>query len=153
MALLKIICNGQINKFLTVCAAINFPVALDKTVFATTRMTFLGFLIDTVMQTVSIPVNKVLKGKQFIQSIVSRKNHKATVKEMQKLCGFLNFLCRCIVPGCTFTRRLYVITAQSYEGRPVRDHCSKLRRKASTLSSYQTVPGCQNGLTSVVDFS
>ena len=26
---------------------------------------------------------------------------------MQQLCGFLNFLCRCIVPGCAFTRRLY----------------------------------------------
>ena len=30
-----------------------------------------------------------------------------TVRDMQKLCGFLNFLCCCIVPGRAFTRRLY----------------------------------------------
>ena len=32
---------------------------------------------------------------------------KTTVKALQKLTGFLNFLCRCIVPGRAFTRRLY----------------------------------------------
>ena len=34
-------------------------------------------------------------------------SRKVTVKTLQKLCGHLNFLCRCIVPGCAFTRRLY----------------------------------------------
>ena len=32
---------------------------------------------------------------------------KATVKDIQQLCGFLNFLCCAIVPGRAFTRRLY----------------------------------------------
>ena len=34
-----------------------------------------------------------------------------TVHKIQKLCGFLNFLCRVIVPGRAFTRRLYALTA------------------------------------------
>ena len=35
---------------------------------------------------------------------------KFTVAQMQKLCGFLNFLGRCVVPGRAFTRRLYTYT-------------------------------------------
>ena len=41
----------------------------------------------------------------LIQEIISKK--KTTVKALQKLFGFLNFLCRCIVPGRAFTRRIY----------------------------------------------
>ena len=37
---------------------------------------------------------------------------KATVLEFQKLCGVLNFLCRCIVPGRAFVRRLYINTTK-----------------------------------------
>ena len=34
---------------------------------------------------------------------------------MQKLCGFLNFIGKCIVPGRAFTRRLYAVTAKKNE--------------------------------------
>ena len=30
-----------------------------------------------------------------------------TIHQLQKICGFLNFLGRAIIPGCAFTRRLY----------------------------------------------
>ena len=33
------------------------------------------------------------------------------MREIQKLTGFLNFLCRAIVPGRAFTRRLYALTS------------------------------------------
>ena len=33
--------------------------------------------------------------------------NKAMVKEPQTLCGYLNFLGRAVVPGRTFTRRMY----------------------------------------------
>ena len=36
---------------------------------------------------------------------------KMTVKQIQKLCGFLNFLCRSIVPGRAFTKCLYAYTS------------------------------------------
>ena len=36
---------------------------------------------------------------------ISKK--KTTVKELQQLAGYLNFLTRAIVPGQTFTRRMY----------------------------------------------
>ena len=46
----------------------------------------------------------------MIQRILSRKSKKATVAEMQQLCGFLNFIGKCVVPGRAFTRRLYAVT-------------------------------------------
>ena len=70
-------------------------------------MTFLGFLIDTVRGFVSIPLDKINRAVEQIDSIRNKRSKKATVHELQKLCGFLNFLCRCIMPGRAFTRRLY----------------------------------------------
>ena len=32
---------------------------------------------------------------------------KITLYELQRICGYLNFLSRCVVPGRTFTRQLY----------------------------------------------
>ena len=105
IAYMKSACNEQIAVFLAICKSINFPVAMEKTVWAQQLLTFLGLLIDTINQSIGIPIEKVERAKQLIASIIGCK--KTTVHNMQKLCGFLNFLCRCIVPGRAFTRRLY----------------------------------------------
>ena len=59
-ALLKLICNAQVQKFLDICALINFPVSMEKTFWGTTQLVFLGLLIDTVAQMVSIPRGRKL---------------------------------------------------------------------------------------------
>ena len=105
IALLKALCDKQVETFLQICSSINFPVSMEKTFWSNTRMTFLGFLIDTIKQIVCIPIEKVTKGINMITFTLSRK--KLTVLQLQKICGFLNFLGRCIVPGRAFTRRLY----------------------------------------------
>ena len=105
--LLRILCNRQVSTFLQVCKEINFPISGEKTFWSTTQMTFLGFLIDTVRQMVSIPWDKVEKGKALISNVPSKENKRITVAQLQRVTGFLNFLCRCVVPGRAFTRRLY----------------------------------------------
>ena len=40
-----------------------------------------------------------------------KESKKVTVKQLQCITEFLNFLGRCIIPGCTFTRRMYAYTA------------------------------------------
>ena len=47
----------------------------------------------------------------MINSILTKSSKKITLKECQKLCGFLNFLGHGILPGHAFTRRLYSYTA------------------------------------------
>ena len=106
-ALLTALCNGQIQTFLEICSVINFPVSLEKTFWGTTCLTFLGLLINTKLQLVLVPIEKVNRATNTIQILLKRPSKKLKLKELQKLCGFLNFLCKCIIPGRAFTRRLY----------------------------------------------
>ena len=111
MALVKAICDGQVNIFLSICQEINFPVSLEKTHWGTTILIFLGLLIDTMRQVILIPKEKVDKALKWIDLLLSRKDRKATVLEIQKLCGTLNFLCKCVIPGRAFLHRLYSLTS------------------------------------------
>ena len=75
-------------------------------------MIFLGFLLDSVNQVIGIPLDKISKGLNMVKSMLALANkpkgkRKVTLLQIQQLCGFLNFLCRAIVPGRAFTRRLY----------------------------------------------
>ena len=105
--ILTTLCNRQVDIFLQVCKDINLPVTLEKTVWATTIIIFLGLLIDSKNQFIGIPVDKIQKAKMLIELILDSKLKKTTVKLLQRLAGLLNFLCRAIVPGRTFVRRLY----------------------------------------------
>ena len=52
-----------------------------------------------------IPEEKRIRAINMLKSLVDRK--KATIKELQTLCGFLNFICKSVFPGRTFLRRMY----------------------------------------------
>ena len=110
-ALLKLMCDLQVQVFLDVCQEINFPVSIDKTFWGCTQLTFLGLLIDNVRQLVAIPQEKLDRVVTMINYVLTKSSKKITVLELQKLCEYLNFLGRSIVPGRTFTRRLYAGTA------------------------------------------
>ena len=107
LALLKALCNLQLDTFLDICNQINFPVSLEKTVWATPIITFLGLVIDGINKRIRIPVEKINRALHMIQVLLRRPNKKATLREVQKLTGFLNFLGKAIVPGRAFTRRMY----------------------------------------------
>ena len=61
VVLLKAMCNGQVEVFLQICKTVNFPIALDKTFWGTQILVFLGIMISTILQTVSVPEAKVKK--------------------------------------------------------------------------------------------
>ena len=88
------------------CEEISIPVVLEKTFWGTTLLVFLGLLLDTEKQLVCIPTDKIEKALGYIEFFLNKK--KATVLQFQKLCGSLNFLCRCLIPGRALLRRLYV---------------------------------------------
>ena len=109
VALMRALCEQQLQVFLDICKTINFPVSLDKTFWGSIKMVFLGLLINTVRQLVMIPAKKVQRARQLIDTVLAKR--KIMVKQLQKICGFLNFLGKCIVPGRAFTRRLYAYSS------------------------------------------
>ena len=104
---MKAICDGQVEVFLNICDQICFPVSLEKTVWGCHILVFLGLLIDTIEQVIWIPKEKVDKALEMIDKFLSKSNHKATVLEVQHLCGTLNFLCKCVIPGRVFLHCTY----------------------------------------------
>ena len=78
---------------------------LEKTEVASELMVFLGILLDGRNFLLTVPEEKRTKATSWLAKFIDSK--KATVKELEKLAGLLNFLSRAIVPGTAFTRRMY----------------------------------------------
>ena len=97
--------NYLLNQFLVICEEIGFPIALDKTQWASEVIVFLGILLDGRRRYLSIPIEKQHKAIILLQTMIDKS--KVTVKDLQILCGYLNFLGKAIVPGRTFTRHMY----------------------------------------------
>ena len=55
--------------------------------------------------TVLVPLEKQEKALHLLNNLSGKK--RATVKQLQVLTGYLNFLAKAVVPGRTFTRRMY----------------------------------------------
>ena len=105
IALLLSICNERIRGFIDLCAELGVPISHEKTVWASEFMIFLGLLLDGRHFTIAIPVEKKNKAVKLLKIMVDKR--KATVKELQILCGYLNFLTKAIFQGRTFLRRMY----------------------------------------------
>ena len=100
--------RNQLDLALRMCAYLGIPIADEKTVRPTTELTFLGIVLDTVRLESRLPEDK----KQDLLKLVSEMADKrrCTLRELQHLLGKLNFASRVVVPGRTFTRRLYDTT-------------------------------------------
>ena len=98
-------CNFIIDQFLELCDELKVPVSLDKTECASEMMVFLGILLDGRNLLLAVPEDKRIFAVNLLEEIISKK--KTMVGTLQKLCGYLKFLCRAIFPGRTFIRRMY----------------------------------------------
>ena len=100
-------CNALVNSFLQICEDINFPIAMEKTEFATPHITFLGILLDGNAHAccLAVPEDKRVRTINIIQLMTAK--WKTTVKEIQRLAGTLNFLVRAIHLGRPFVCRMY----------------------------------------------
>ena len=106
------------------CSEINLPVAIEKTEWATTLIVFLGILLNGRTLTLSVPIEKQQKALKLLKDLTGKK--RATIKQMQVLTGYLNFLKKAIVPGRTFTRRMYVkyanLSGSAKHGNKLKQH-------------------------------
>ena len=99
-------------------------------VWATTIIVFLGILIDTKEQTISIPLDKCIKALNKLEEAINART--MTILKLQQLTGLLNFISRAIVPGRTFTRRMYAKYAKLTTMKP-HYHVSLTRNSRQTV--------------------
>ena len=101
----RLVCDHLITQFILLCNHLGCLVLEEKTEKANSQMIFLGILLDGKRLCLSITDEKRTKAINALKLVINKK--KITVKTVQKLTGLLNFLQRAVVPGRTFTRRMY----------------------------------------------
>ena len=109
------LCNWLVQEFAQLCQITGFPINFNKTEYASQIMVFLGILLNGIRLTLLIPEEKRLRAIDMLKYFLSKK--KVTVKQLQVLCGFLNFLCRTVFPGRPFLRRMYAKYSFAAQGR------------------------------------
>ena len=92
----------MITQFLQLCGELNISVSMEKMEWASDLIVFLGILLDGNCLFLSIPEEKRQFAVALLRDFISKK--KVMVKQLQQLCGYLNFLGKAIFPGRTFTR-------------------------------------------------
>lgn len=97
-------CQEIMTSFFKTCGKMGVPVADEKTEGPQTIIIFLGFELDSILMEVRIPKDKIMKLQSLIEEILHKSS--ITLEVMQSLLGSLNFMCRAIVPGRPFCRRL-----------------------------------------------
>ena len=137
LASLLATCNDLMENFLELCHEVGFPISLDKTHWAALRIVFLGILLDSKFLTLSIPLEKRICAQHLIEKFIHKR--KATVRELQQLCGYLNFLNRAVFPGRAFTRHMYAKYAEICNIKKlISEHPQGIKIK-KTLKSYHHV--------------
>ena len=117
------ICNRLMRRFLAICEEINFPVSHEKSEWATTQIIFLGTLLNGQLFTLMVTQEKKCKTIHLLHIALEKRT--ITIKDIQCLTGMLNFLKRAIVPGRTFTRRMYAklsMKMMNSQGKMLKQH-------------------------------
>ena len=75
-AMIKALCDAQLQHFLDVCREICFPVSLEKTEWGTNMLTFLGLLLDAANQVVCVPIDKIAKALELLEYFLDKNRKK-----------------------------------------------------------------------------
>lgn len=97
-------CANLMDTFTEVCSEIGIPVAENKTL-GLTVLPFLGYVIDTKLMMILIPMEKIIKLKSKSEPLLLRR--KVTLKDLESVTGLMSFCSRAIPSARAFLRRFY----------------------------------------------
>ena len=97
-------CASQVQTMVEIADHLGITLAPDKLEGPTTRLVFLGILIDSNVMECSLLPDKLSQLLAELQAWSSRK--KCIKRELFSLIGKLNFACSIIPAGHTFLQRL-----------------------------------------------
>ena len=87
---------------------LGIPIATAKTIPPTTRLPFLGIIIDSSDLSMCVPEEKKLEIMELLKCWEGRR--KCTKTELLSFTGKLSVICKVVEPGRIFLRRLYDLT-------------------------------------------
>lgn len=90
--------------FSKTCEQIGIPLAHEKTLGPAQQIDYLGLRLDLINQTIGIPGEKLTKASLHIEKLWKQAecHSNATVQEIQKPAGLLQFLCKAVPAGRPF---------------------------------------------------
>ncbi|CAC5381098.1 unnamed protein product [Mytilus coruscus] len=97
-------CQTGIRLLIDTLRRLGFNISWNKIEGPSQSLTFLGIVINTCSLSLAMPDKK---RREFHDVILSFQNRKrASVKQLQSLCGKLNWACQMVKGGRTFVKRL-----------------------------------------------
>ncbi len=106
-------CGAALQMSLGLCHDLGFRIADHKVDGPSTRIPFLGILIDTEAGVLSLPPDKLRRLQGEISSWVTRK--RCRKRQLLSLIGQLSDACRVVRPGRTFLRRMIDLSSVAKE--------------------------------------
>ncbi len=97
-------CVAAQNALISLLIHLGFAISWSKLQAPTQTARFLGIWLDTVALEASLPPEKLTKLHSMVVSFSQRS--RLSKRELQSLCGFLNFASKVVRGARTFTRRL-----------------------------------------------
>ena len=115
-------CGHALQASLGLCKVLGFPIAEHKVEGPSSRLSFLGILLDTERGTLLLPPEKLDRLKLLIASWRCRKGCRK--RELLSLIGQLQHACRVVRAGRTFLLRMIDLSSVPKE----LDHWVRLNR-------------------------
>ena len=104
-------CQRNLDRALTICASLGVPLATEKLVGPTTRLTFLGIEIDSLALELRLPTAKLEALRETISAWQGKKC--CSKRDMLSLIGQLSHACKVVRPGRRFLRRLINLSSKA----------------------------------------
>ena len=113
-------CDHALHAALAACDELGVPISAHKVDGPATDITVLGIQLNTVAQTLSLPVDKL----QRLQQLLARWGDKraCTRRDLQSLLGLLNHACKVVRPGRSFLRRMLSLLHRTEESSAPSPH-------------------------------
>ena len=106
-------CSTYLATMLKLCERLGVPVAAEKVEGPSTSIVFLGILLDSVTQELSLPAVKLQEFLSFIHDWCMRR--KCTKRQLLSLVGKLLFAARVVPAGRFFLRRLVELSCTVHQ--------------------------------------
>ena len=109
------VATKQLSIILDVFRYLGIPIATDKTLGPSQVLPFLGVELDAILFEARLPADKLREIQDLLQQLLGA-NH-TTYGFLETFLGKLSFASRVVVPGRTFTRRLWDLKRRYHKAK------------------------------------